>query len=109
MNAKTNQCYVGGGISYAWSFNAIPTDWNLQTRSHKDGKCKTLVHSWNSNGAAINNLLYTGAGYSFASKKRSEDTVFNSEDCIWKSDLMTLGDGTTYKLTDVEDETAKIM
>ncbi|KAI4664803.1 uncharacterized protein J4E79_003101 [Alternaria viburni] len=116
VNANPNKCYGLGGTSWAWSFNAIPTNWNLETRTHKDGYCKTLVHAWNSNGAstvchgaAVNNLKYTGAGYSFANKKRSEDTVFNSEDCIWKPDLLTLKDGTTYMLTDVEDETVKII
>jgi hypothetical protein len=53
--------------------------------------------------------LYTGAGYGFINKKRSENIALDSEDCVWKPDLLTLEDGTTYTLTDVEEETAKIM
>ncbi|CAN9117212.1 unnamed protein product [Alternaria alternata] len=115
-NAQPDRCYAGGGVSYAWSFVAIPTNWKLSTRSHQGGNCKELVHTFNSNGkdsvchgAPVNNVLYTGAGYGFINKKRSENIALDSEDCVWKPDLLTLEDGTTYTLTDVEEETAKII
>lgn len=95
---------------------ACETHTNFVSPPLQGGNCKELVHTFNSNGkdsvchgAPVNNVLYTGAGYGFINKKRSENIALDSEDCVWKPDLLTLKDGTMYTLTDVEEETAKIM
>ncbi|KAL1794607.1 hypothetical protein ACET3X_006423 [Alternaria dauci] len=114
-NVSPDRCYATGGISWAYSFRAIPTDWRLSTRSHGGGGCGFIFHVFDSNGrdlvchgGDVNNVEYTGAGYSFINRKRSEDVAVASQDCI-KPDLLEIEGGPTYNLLGLEDETYKTM
>jgi hypothetical protein len=114
-NAEPDRCYATGGISWAYSFRAIPTNWRLSTKSYKGGNCREVVHVFDSNdkdlvchGADVDNLPYTGAGYSFINKRRSSNIAFDSQDCV-RPDLLTLEDGPTHTLSGLGDETYKIM
>ena len=53
-------------------------------------------------GAEVNNRLYTGAGYGFNGKKRSEGVASDGKDCV-KPDLLTMVDGQTYALQGIDD------
>jgi hypothetical protein len=115
-NANPDTCYATGGVSWAYSFAAIPTNWKLQTRIYVNGGCNT--QSWTANssgrdyvcmGAPVNNVQYTGAGYGFnGSKKRSESIGPDSQEC-GKPDSLTMKDGPTYALSGIDDATLKIM
>jgi hypothetical protein len=114
-NASPDTCYAGGGICYAFSFVAIPTNWKIQTRIYKNGRCNKEDWTANSNGrdnvcmgAPQNSELYTGAGYGFNGKKRSEGIASDSEECA-KPDLLTMQDGHTYTLSGLDDATMKTM
>ncbi|CAN9375110.1 unnamed protein product [Alternaria alternata] len=114
-NVNPDRCYATGGVSWAYSFRAIPTNWRLSTRSHGGGNCGPIIHVFDSNGrdlvchgGEVNNVEYTGAGYSFINKRRSTDVASDSQDCI-KPDLLEIEGGSTYNLLDLEDETYKTM
>jgi hypothetical protein len=114
-NANPDTCYATGGISWAFSFGAIPRDWRIQTRIYKNGNCNTEDWTDRSNGrdyvcmgGAVNNNDYTGAGYGFNGRKRSEGIAFGNEECV-KPDLLTIKDGQTYALSGVDDATMKTM
>jgi hypothetical protein len=115
FNVVADRCYATSGISWAYSFVAIPRDWTLETRSHRGGNCNEIVHRFNSNGqetvchgAAVNNLDYTGAGFSFLNRKRSENAAFDGQACE-KPDPLTLEGGPSYTLSGLEDATLKTM
>ena len=112
-NVGPDTCYATGGISFAFSFGAIPTNWNIQTRIYKDGRCKredwtarSNGRNWVCMGAGENSQLYTGAGYGFNARKRSANIASDSEDCV-KPDLLTMTDGQTYALSGLDDATLK--
>jgi hypothetical protein len=114
-NANPDTCYATGGISWAYSFSAIPRDWRIQTRIYKNDNCNTEDWTDRSNGrdyvcmgSAVNNQLYTGAGYGFNGRKRSEGNASDSKDCV-KPDLLTTEDGQTYTLSGTDDATMKAM
>ncbi|KAG9188864.1 hypothetical protein G6011_07569 [Alternaria panax] len=114
-NVVANQCYATGGISWAYSFRAIPRNWRLSTRSHEGGNCGEIVHVFDSNGvdlvchgADVNNLPYTGAGFSLINKKRPIEVASSSQDCI-KPYLLEIEDGSTYTLLGLGDETYQTM
>jgi hypothetical protein len=114
-NVGPDTCYASGGISWAYSFGAIPRDWNIQTRIYKDGKCNREDWTARSNGkdyvcmgADVNNQFYTGAGYGFNGRKRSANIASEIEDCV-KPDLLTMMDGQTYALSGIDDATMKII
>jgi hypothetical protein len=114
-NANPDTCYAHGGTSYAFSFGAIPGDWRIQTRIYKDGNCNREDWTDRSNGrdyvcmgAAVNNEFYTGAGYGFNGRKRSEGITSDTEDCV-KPDLLTMKDGQTYALSGIDDAAMKTM
>jgi hypothetical protein len=114
-NANPDTCYGGGGISWAYSFAAIPKNWNIQTRIYVNDYCTTESWTANSNGrdwicmgADVNNVPYTGAGYGFNGKKRSESIASDGQECA-KPDLLTMEGGHTYTLTELDDATRKIM
>jgi hypothetical protein len=97
LNVKPGRCYANGGTAWAYSFRAIPASWRLSTRAHAGGNCKELARTENSNGKnwichgnsnPRNSVPYTGAGYSFINKKRSNSIAFDSQDC-GKPDLLT--------------------
>jgi hypothetical protein len=84
-NVNPDRCYATGGVSWAYSFRAIPTNWRLSTRSHGGGNCGPIIHVFDSNGrdlvchgGEVNNVEYTGAGYSFINKRRSTDVASGS-------------------------------
>ena len=109
-NAQPDRCYgYTNGISYAFSFVAIPTNWAIQTRVYEGGQCSR--EAWTARslgrdnicmGAEVNNRLYTGAGYGFNGKKRSEGVASDGKDCV-KPDLLTMVDGQTYALQGIDD------
>lgn len=59
-------------------------------------------------GQQVNSVSYTGAGYGFNGKKRSESVASDSKDCV-QPDLLTMKDGPTYALTGLDDATWKAM
>jgi hypothetical protein len=59
-------------------------------------------------GAPVNNVLYTGAGYGFNGKKRSEGVSSEAQDCV-KPDLLTMVDGQTYALEGADEAELKTM
>jgi hypothetical protein len=114
-NANADTCYATGGIQYAFSFAAIPTNWAIQTRIYLEGNCNKESWTARSNGrdyvcmgAEVNNWLYTGAGYGFNGKKRSEGVSSDGRDCV-KPDLLTMVDGQTYALEGIDETELKTM
>ncbi|KAF2742257.1 hypothetical protein M011DRAFT_391774, partial [Sporormia fimetaria CBS 119925] len=112
-NVGPDTCYgwPSGAIAYAFSFGAIPTNWRIQTRIYKEGGCRREAWVAYSNGrdyvcmgSGVNDQLYTGAGYGFNARKRSEGTASESEDCV-KPDLLLMEDGQTYTLSGLDDAT----
>jgi hypothetical protein len=116
-NANPDTCYGLGatGSSFAMSFRAIPTDWRIQTRIYDGGRCNRESWTDRSNGrdyvcmgSAVNNQAYTGAGYGFNGRKRSEGVASDSKDCVLP-DLLTMEDGQNYTLSGTDDATMKAM
>jgi hypothetical protein len=111
-----NKC-VGVSSSNAYRsayFSYIPTNWDIQARAYKGGNCRNRwVAIW-SNGnddICVTNGATSGAGYGFsATKKRnvldeaSEDAT-SSEDCRTQPDLLNLVDGTSYRVTSMDNAT----
>ena len=116
INAQPDTCYGNrGGISWAWSFAAIPTNWDIQTRVYEGGLCSR--ESWTARslgrgeicmGAEVNNRAYSGAGYSFNGKKSSEGVSPDAKDCVMP-DLLTLEDGQTYALKGIDEAEVNTM
>jgi hypothetical protein len=115
-NAKPDTCYgYTGGISFAFSFVTIPTNWAIQTRVYEGGQCSRESWTARSNGrdnvcmgAPVNNVLYSGGGYGFNGKKRSEGVDSDAKDCV-KPDLLTMVDGQTYALQGIDDAELETM
>jgi hypothetical protein len=118
-NVQANSCQSNGGVFAAFSFNSIPTNWKIVTRSYTSTTCagNKLVNQFDSNGRdwvchgadANYQIQYSGAGYSFINnKKRSDVDNVAGQECQ-KPDLLTLNDGQTYTITGVQDEIVQEM
>lgn len=115
VGVQPDRCYATGGVSWSYGFFAIPTNWRLSTRSHVSGGCGPILHVFDSNGAdfvchggEVNNVEYTGAGYSFINKKRSTDIAVENQECE-TPDTLNMEDGLTYRLKGLEESTWKSM
>lgn len=114
-NVPPNIC-CGVVVNYSSvAFLGIPTNWNLNLRSHKNGICNVLHLSHNvlgvdhyclwQRGATI-----TGGGYSFNSKKRDElDTpeqcsaALNKCEGYQRPNEVGFKDGVKYDLTRLDE------
>jgi hypothetical protein len=110
-------CQIGYKVS-SIGFFAIPTNWNVVTRSYVNGNaCRgsDKANEFRNNGAATvchgtQGLFagnYRGGGYSFVSKRRAIDAS-DEEACV-KPNLLVLEDGQKYKIDGLDDDVTEQM
>jgi hypothetical protein len=118
-NIAANTCCQGSNShrTTAINFIAIPSNWRLVTRSYTSLNCdrNSLSHEFFSNGATsvchgggwVANW-YGGGGYSFVSKKRTEedscDAIGGSCARSQKPDIL-VKDGQKYAIADLDEAT----
>ncbi|CZS89962.1 uncharacterized protein RAG0_09602 [Rhynchosporium agropyri] len=104
-------CGIATGSVSSVIFYAIPRDWFLQVRGHEGGSCGRVRTTENVQGATercLSNGQYTGAGYSFNSRKRGimgtpEDVCAASATCTpVLPDQLSLSDGQKYNIVDMD-------
>ncbi|GIZ38343.1 hypothetical protein CKM354_000176300 [Cercospora kikuchii] len=110
-NVNPNSCCglpTGGYPSIG--FYGIPDSWNLEVRGHEGGNCartRTTDTTFGTNFKCLVNGPYTGAGYSFRSRKRnpavSEAGVTASEDCQTPDTFIT-DEGKKFDLREMDGE-----
>ncbi|KAF1975101.1 hypothetical protein BU23DRAFT_459955, partial [Bimuria novae-zelandiae CBS 107.79] len=106
-NMNPNKCCgVNNAAFRSVQYTAIPTNWNVQTRSYEGGNCnilRGLLGPQHSGTVCMNEAdcvaRLTGGSYNFSNKKRG---AFNAEDC--RPDLLGLADGTTYVVKDLDTD-----
>ncbi|CAD6446985.1 eff73fd5-285f-4511-952f-7698999bf6ef [Sclerotinia trifoliorum] len=105
-----NCCGVPSGSYSSLVFYAVPTNWFIEIRGHEGGNCgrvKTVDTISGATEKCLNNGPYTGAGYSFLSRKREGEQIQEgacsaSETCTpVKPDQLFLADGQKYNIVDM--------
>lgn len=101
-------CAGADGNAYrAIGVRAIPTDWNIIGRGHRDGRCGAVRYAAASNGrtdVCAGGNYYSGGSYIFTGKKlKRSDVTTQSGGEACKADIMVLGDDTKYDLTKLDD------
>ncbi|KAK3326841.1 hypothetical protein B0H66DRAFT_169991 [Apodospora peruviana] len=104
-------CGVPSGSYSSLVFYAVPKNWFLELRGHEGGNCgrvKTVDTLFGGTERCLNSGPYTGAGYSFLSRKRGEK--IEADECSASAtpctpvapDQLFLADGQKYNIVDME-------
>ncbi|KAL2065343.1 hypothetical protein VTL71DRAFT_3012 [Oculimacula yallundae] len=111
-NKNPNSCCgVPTGSYSSTVIYAVPGDWSLEFRGHEGGNCGRVKNSAAFRGGeyCLGGGPFTGAGYSFVSKKRrgeqaQEGTCSASGACTGTvaPDQLFLADGQKYNIVDME-------
>ncbi|KAH8753619.1 hypothetical protein F5883DRAFT_719487 [Diaporthe sp. PMI_573] len=97
-------CPAGNNDFGSVQFRFIPLDWRIEGRGHSGGNCNNLQergYPTNVDSICLSLGPFSGAGYGFRGKKRSEAGY---EDCV-KRDSLFFEDGSTYNLADLDEDT----
>lgn len=116
-DVEPDRCTANGGVYNALSFNYIPKEWQLATRTYTDANCSPyrLYFEFNSDGREwlchgdkSNKGSYRSAAYNFIGKKRAVVDGVEARECQ-KPDLLALEDGQMYSIAGVEDDLVQEM
>lgn len=112
VNLNPNTCCgVPSGSYSSLVIYAVPREWFIEIRGHEGGNCGRVKTVDTINGdteKCLNNGPYTGAGYSFLSRKRGgeqvrEDVCAAAGNCLSvKPDQLFLADGQKYNIKDMD-------
>ncbi|KAM7216523.1 hypothetical protein V8F06_008051 [Rhypophila decipiens] len=104
-------CGIPSGTAPSIVFYAVPTNWFIEVRGHEGGNCgrvRTVDTINRATERCLNNGPYTGAGYSFLSRKRSgelvrEDTCAATTGCTPVAPTqLFLADGQKYDIANMD-------
>ncbi|KAH7311038.1 hypothetical protein BKA65DRAFT_413672 [Rhexocercosporidium sp. MPI-PUGE-AT-0058] len=96
-------CGIPSGTVSSVVFYAIPNNWFLELRGHEGGNCnalKTVDTIFGGTEKCLNSGPYTGAGYSFRSRKRGVEGTTCTTTTM--PDVLFLGDGQRYNIVDMD-------
>ncbi|KAH7041417.1 uncharacterized protein B0I36DRAFT_392399 [Microdochium trichocladiopsis] len=110
-----NTCCADGRDFWGAKLQYIPKEWNLELRAHRrdSSLCGPIVEIGESRGSVAMcrpsaSKQVTGSGYSFRNWKREDEVAetvgADTNGPCQRPDLLRLGDGTEYNLTELSDE-----